>query len=713
VEHIYPRIVQETGISLQQVEACSQLLDGGNTVPFVARYRKEATGGLDENQIRLIEERLQFHRNLEQRKEEVLRLIDEQGKLTEELAFKIRSAEKLVQVEDLYLPYRPKRKTRASQAREKGLQGLADYLLSFPRAGNVEEEALRYTSEEISSREALQGAMDIVAEMAAEDAVARGWIRDYTRRTGILQVAARDPELESPYRMYYEYREAVAKIPPHRILAINRGEREDILKVALTIEPDRIIEYLEGRWVKSGITAGYVLEAVKDGYLRLIKPAVERDLRAELSQRAEEQAIKVFAQNLGGLLLQPPVKGQIVMGIDPAYRTGCKWTVVDDTGKMLEVGVVYPTPPHKKTAEAQRTLTEKIRKYGVTAIAIGNGTASRETEQFIADLIRETALTVPYTIVSEAGASVYSASKLAAQEFPQLDVSERSAVSIARRLQDPLAELVKIEPKAIGVGQYQHDLPRKELDSSLNAVVESAVNRVGVELNTASPSLLSYVSGLSAAVAGNIVKYRDENGRFKNRKQLLKVAKLGPKAFEQAAGFLRVYGGENPLDSTAIHPESYGLAEQLLKSVGTDPGDIGQPGLAAKLKDLSIKKLSQELGAGEPTLKDVLDCLQKPHRDPRDDLPAPIFRTDVLSIDDLLPGMVLQGTVRNVVDFGAFVDIGVKNDGLVHISEMADRFIRHPSEVVAVGDVVSVRVLSVDKARGKAALSLKPDSERR
>jgi uncharacterized protein len=698
---------------LQQVEACSQLLDGGNTVPFVARYRKEATGGLDENQIRLIEERLQFHRNLEQRKEEVLRLIDEQGKLTEELAFKIRSAEKLVQVEDLYLPYRPKRKTRASQAREKGLQGLADYLLSFPRAGNVEEEALRYTSEEISSREALQGAMDIVAEMAAEDAVARGWIRDYTRRTGILQVAARDPELESPYRMYYEYREAVAKIPPHRILAINRGEREDILKVALTIEPDRIIEYLEGRWVKSGITAGYVLEAVKDGYLRLIKPAVERDLRAELSQRAEEQAIKVFAQNLGGLLLQPPVKGQIVMGIDPAYRTGCKWTVVDDTGKMLEVGVVYPTPPHKKTAEAQRTLTEKIRKYGVTAIAIGNGTASRETEQFIADLIRETALTVPYTIVSEAGASVYSASKLAAQEFPQLDVSERSAVSIARRLQDPLAELVKIEPKAIGVGQYQHDLPRKELDSSLNAVVESAVNRVGVELNTASPSLLSYVSGLSAAVAGNIVKYRDENGRFKNRKQLLKVAKLGPKAFEQAAGFLRVYGGENPLDSTAIHPESYGLAEQLLKSVGTDPGDIGQPGLAAKLKDLSIKKLSQELGAGEPTLKDVLDCLQKPHRDPRDDLPAPIFRTDVLSIDDLLPGMVLQGTVRNVVDFGAFVDIGVKNDGLVHISEMADRFIRHPSEVVAVGDVVSVRVLSVDKARGKAALSLKPDSERR
>ncbi|MEQ8174204.1 MAG: Tex family protein [Syntrophomonadaceae bacterium] len=707
---MYPRIVQETGISLQQVKACIQLLDGGNTVPFVARYRKEATGGLDENQIRLIEERLQFHRNLEQRKEEVLRLIDEQGQLTEQLTVMIRQAEKLVQVEDLYLPYRPKRKTRASQAREKGLQGLADYFLSFPQTGNVEEEALLYTSEDLSSHEALQGAMDIVAEMAAEDAIGRGWIRDYTRRTGILQVAARDRELESPYRMYYEYQEAVAKIPPHRILAINRGEREDILKVALTVEPDRIIEYLEGSWVKTGITADYVSEAVKDGYLRLSKPAVERDLRAELSQRAQEQAIKVFAQNLGGLLLQPPVKGQIVLGLDPAYRTGCKWTVVDDTGKMLEVGVVYPTPPHKKIAEAKKILTEKIRKYGVTVIAIGNGTASRETEQFIADLIREMALTVPYTIVSEAGASVYSASKLAAQEFPELDVSERSAVSIARRLQDPLAELVKIEPKAIGVGQYQHDLPRKELDSSLNAVVESAVNRVGVELNTASPSLLSYVSGLSAAVAGNIVKHRDENGRFKNRRQLLKVPKLGPKAYEQAAGFLRVYGGENPLDSTAIHPESYGLAEKLLNSVGADPGDIGKPVLTEKLRGLSIKKLSQELEAGEPTLKDVLDCLQKPHRDPREDLPAPIFRTDVLSIDDLLPGMVLNGTVRNVVDFGAFVDIGIKNDGLVHISEMAERFIRHPSEVVSVGDVVSVRVLSVDKGRGKVALSLKPET---
>lgn len=707
MEHLYPRIVQETGIPQQQVKACVQLLDGGNTVPFIARYRKEATGGLDENQIRLLEERLQFHRSLEQRKEEVLRLIDEQGKLTEELAVKIRQAEKLVQVEDLYLPYRPKRKTRASQAREKGLQGLADYLLSFPQTGNVEDEILSYIAEDLTSREALQGAMDIVAETAAEDAAARGWIRDYTRRIGVLQVAARDSEVESPYRMYYEYQEAVAKIPPHRILAINRGEREDILKVALSIDTDRIIEYLEGRWVKPGITAGYVLDAIKDGYQRLIKPAVERDLRTELSQRAEEQAIKIFAQNLGGLLLQPPVKGQIVMGIDPAYRTGCKWTVVDDTGKMLEVGVVYPTPPHKRIAEAQRVLSDKIRKYGVTVIAIGNGTASRETEQFVADMIREMALSVPYTIVSEAGASVYSASKLAAQEFPELDVSERSAVSIARRLQDPLAELVKIEPKAIGVGQYQHDLPRKELDSSLNAVVESAVNRVGVELNTASPSLLSYVAGLSAAVAGNIVKYRDENGRFKNRRQLLKVAKLGPKAFEQAAGFLRVYGGENPLDSTAIHPESYGLAEKMLISVGAHIDDIGKPVLAAKLKGLSIKRLSQELGAGEPTLKDVLDCLQKPHRDPREDLPAPVFRTDVLSIDDLLPEMVLDGTVRNVVDFGAFVDIGVKNDGLIHISEMADRFIRHPSEVVSVGDVVSVRIISVDKTRGKVALSLK------
>ncbi len=708
MDYIFDRIVGETRISLRQVKSVAGLLDDGNTVPFIARYRKEATGGLDENEIRLLEERIKYHRSLEQRKDEVIRLIDEQGKLSDELEKKIRQAIKLVEVEDLYLPFRPKRKTRASIARDKGLQGLADYLLSFPQEGNTGEVADHYLSDQVATREeALKGARDIIAEQVAEDADSRGWIRDYTRRFGILQVAAKDPEAESPYRMYYDYQEAVAKIPPHRILAINRGEREDILKVALLIEPDKIVDHLGGRFVKPGITEDLVLEAVQDGYNRLIKPSVERDIRNELTQKAEEQAINIFAKNLSSLLLQPPVKGQTVLGIDPAYRTGCKWTIVDDTGKMLEVGVVYPTPPHKKIAEAESVLADKINKYCVTAIAIGNGTASRETEQFVAGLIKNKGLSVPYTIVSEAGASVYSASKLAAQEFADLDVSERSAVSIARRLQDPLAELVKIEPKAIGVGQYQHDLPPKELDSSLAAVVESAVNRVGVELNTASVSLLAYISGLSSVVASNIVRYRDDNGRFKNRKQLLKVAKLGTKAYQQAAGFLRVYGGDNPLDSTAIHPESYALAEQILSSSGASPEDIGKPALALKLREFNTKKLSEMLGAGEPTLKDVLDCLQKPHRDPREDLPPPIFRTDVLSIEDLTAGMILTGTVRNVVDFGAFVDIGVKNDGLVHISEMADRYIKHPLEVVAVGDVINVRVLSVDRERGKVALSMK------
>lgn len=708
MDHIFERIVDETGLSLRQVESVAGLLDDGNTVPFIARYRKEATGGLDENEIRWLEERIKYHRSLEQRKDEVIRLIEEQGRLSNELEKMIRQASKLVEVEDLYLPFRPKRKTRASAARDNGLQGLADYLLTFPQEGKVKDEAVKYLSEQVAGVEdAVRGAQDIIAEQIAEDAQARGWIRDYSRKSGVLQVAAKDAGAESAYRMYYEYQEPAAKIPPHRILAVNRGEREGFLKVSLTVDSHKIVEYLKMRFIKPGITENLVLEAVLDGYNRLIRPSVERDIRNELSQKAEQQAIKVFAKNLGSLLLQPPVKGQTVLGIDPAYRTGCKWTVVDDTGKMLEVGVVYPTPPHNKAAEAEAILFEKIKKYGVTAIAIGNGTASRETEQFIAAMIKNKALSVPYTIVSEAGASVYSASRLAAQEFADLDVSERSAVSIARRLQDPLAELVKIEPKAIGVGQYQHDLPQKELDSSLTAVVESAVNRVGVELNTASASLLSYVSGLSPAVANNIVRYRDENGRFKNRGQLLKVAKLGPKAYQQAAGFLRVYGGDNPFDATAIHPESYALAERILVSFGASPEDIGKPALALKLRDINTRKLSDMLGAGEPTLKDVLECLQKPHRDPRDDLPPPVFRTDVLSIEDLTPGMILTGTVRNVVDFGAFVDIGIKNDGLVHISEMADRFIRHPLEVASVGDIITVRVLSVDRERGKVALSMK------
>jgi uncharacterized protein len=708
MEQIFKRILEETHISLRQIRAVVQLLDDKNTVPFIARYRKEATGGLDENEIRLIEERLNFHRNLEQRKEEVIRLIEEQGKLTAELETRIRQAGKLVEIDDIYLPFRPKRKTRASTARARGLQPLADFLLACPRQGKPEEEASRYLSDEVTSIEvALQGAMDIVAEQVSEDASARGWIREYSRKNGILVVAAKDKNVESPYRMYYEYQEAVSKIPPHRILAINRGEREEILKVSVSLESDKIVDYLSRRYVKPGVTAEYLTKAIQDSYSRLIKPSIERDLRNELSEKAEEQAITVFAKNLHSLLMQPPVKGQIILGLDPAYRTGCKWTIVDDTGKMLEVGVVYPTPPQKKVTEAEEILTRQIKKYGVTAIAIGNGTASRETEQFVAEMIKNKQLQIPYTIVSEAGASVYSASPLAAQEFPHLDVAQRSAVSIARRLQDPLAELVKIEPRAIGVGQYQHDLPPKELDQNLTTVVESAVNQVGVELNTASASLLTYVSGLTSTVANKVVEYRDQNGKFKNRKELLKVSKLGPKTFQQAAGFLRIYQADNPLDSTAIHPESYQLALRILEIAGASLEEIGTPVLAAKLGTLKPATLAQNLGAGEPTVKDVIACLLKPHRDPREDLPPVVFRTDVLSIEDITPGMFLTGTVRNVVDFGAFVDIGIKNDGLVHISQMADRYIRHPMEVVAVGDVVTVQVLSVDRDRGKVALSMK------
>ena len=708
MEQIFNRILEETHISLRQIRAVVQLLDDKNTVPFIARYRKEATGGLDENEIRLIEERLNFHRNLEQRKEEVIRLIEEQGKLTAELETRIRQAGKLVEIDDIYLPFRPKRKTRASTARARGLQPLADFLLACSQQGKPEEEAGRYLSDEVTSIEvALQGAMDIVAEQVSEDASARGWIREYSRKNGILVVAAKDKNVESPYRMYYEYQEAVSKIPPHRILAINRGEREEILKVSVSLETDKIVDYLNRRYVKPGVTTEYLTQAIQDSYSRLIKPSIERDLRNELSEKAEEQAITVFAKNLRSLLLQPPVKGQIILGLDPAYRTGCKWTIVDDTGKMLEVGVVYPTPPQKKVTEAEEILTRAIKKYGVTAIAIGNGTASRETEQFVAEMIKNKQLQIPYTIVSEAGASVYSASLLAAQEFPHLDVAQRSAVSIARRLQDPLAELVKIEPRAIGVGQYQHDLPPKELDRNLTTVVESAVNQVGVELNTASASLLTYVSGLTSTVANKVVEYRDQNGKFKNRKELLKVSKLGPKTFQQAAGFLRIYQADNPLDSTAIHPESYQLALEILEIAGASLEEIGTPALATKLGTLKPATLVQNLGAGEPTVKDVIACLLKPHRDPREDLPPVVFRTDVLSIEDITPGMFLTGTVRNVVDFGAFVDIGIKNDGLVHISQMADRYIRHPMEVVAVGDVVTVRVLSVDRERGKVALSMK------
>lgn len=708
MEKIIKHIQEETGVNSWQINAVVNLLDDDNTIPFIARYRKEMTGNLDETALRLIEERLKYHRNLEQRKEEVIRLIDEQGKLTPELQSQIEAATKMLEIDDIYLPYRPKRKTRASTARARGLQPLADYLWSFPTDGDPLAEAVAYISEEIpDANAALQGANDIVAEEAAEDAEIRGWIRDYSRRSGIMQVKARDSEAESPYRMYYDYQEPVAKIPPHRILAINRGEREEILKVNLTVDTDRIMQYLGHHYLQGGVTAVYIEQALQDSYTRLIKPSIERDLRNELTEKAVTHAIQIFARNLRSLLLQPPVKGQIVLGLDPAYRTGCKWTIIDDTGKVLDMGVVYPTPPQRKTREAEQILTAKIQEYQVTAIAIGNGTASRETEQFVAAMIQNNHLSVAYTIVSEAGASVYSASKLAAQEFPDLDVSQRSAVSIARRVQDPLAELVKIEPKSLGVGQYQHDLPPKELNEKLKIVVESAVNQVGVELNSASAPLLSYVAGVSDTVAQNIVKHRDQEGKFRNRKQLLKVARLGPATFQQAAGFLRIYAGDNPLDATAIHPESYEVALKLLDMVGASPEEIGTAAIASRLNGLKVSELARSLDVGELTLKDVIEALQKPHRDPRDELPPPIFRTDVLSIEDLSPGMTLHGTVRNVVDFGAFVDIGIKNDGLVHISELADRYVRHPMEVVSIGDQVTVKVLSIDRDRGKVSLSMK------
>lgn len=668
------------------------------------------TGELDEIQIRQIEEQVGYYRSLEQRKEEVIRLIDEQGKLTAELREQIAGAVKLTEVEDIYRPYRPKRRTRAGLARERGLEPLADYLLSFPAAGSPEDEAAKYLSEEVPTAEdALQGAMDIIAEDVADDPRVRGWVRDYTRQHGILATCARDPEKESVYRMYYDYREPVSKIPSHRVLAIDRGEREEFLRVAVELEQEPILLWLNRRYLReNSVTTNLVQRAVADAYQRLIAPAVERDLRTELTEMAAEQAIVVFSKNLRSLLLQPPIRGKVVLGVDPAYRTGCKWAVVDQTGKLLEVGVVYPTPPQQKIRQAEAELTRVIGQYGVDVIAIGNGTASRETEQFVADLIQQ--LKKPglaYVIVNEAGASVYSASKVAIKEFPGLDLSRRSAVSIARRLQDPLAELVKIEPKAVGVGQYQHDLPQKRLDESLAKVVESAVNHVGVDLNTASFSLLSYVSGIKPTVAENIVSYRDQNGAFENREELLDVPRLGPKTFEQCAGFLRLSGGENPLDSTPIHPESYELTAQLLELIESNLDEIGTPVLRDKLAQLDVKKTAESLGAGIPTLRDIIEALLRPGRDPRDDLPQPVFRTDVLSIEDLRPGMQLKGVVRNVVDFGAFVDIGVEQDGLVHISELSEKFVKNPLDVVAVGDVVSVRVLSVDVERSRISLSMR------
>ncbi len=711
-ERMIKQIAGELGLGLGQVRTVAGLLDDGNTIPFIARYRKEMTGELDEVQLRAIDDRRTYLKGLEDRKGEVIRLIDEQGKLTPELQAAIEKAIKLQEVEDLYRPYRQKRKTRASVAKERGLEPLALWLLSQPRQGDLRAEAAKYINSEKgveTAEDAIQGASDIVAEGLADDAAIRRWVRKFTWDQGVLISKAKNAEAESVYEMYYQYSEPVRRLPPHRVLAINRGEREEFLSVSIDVPTDRIVDEINRRTIKGGGPARDTLAAAaEDAYKRLISPSIERELRGELTEKAEEHAIGIFSENLRNLLLQPPVKGRVVLGVDPAYRTGCKLAVVDDTGKLLEVAVTYPTPPHNKKAEAEVVFRRMIDQYGVGLIVIGNGTGSRETEQFVVGIIKALPeRDLQYLIVNEAGASVYSASKLAAEEFPDLDVSERSAVSIARRLQDPLAELVKIEPKAIGVGQYQHDVTQKRLDESLTGVVESAVNHVGVDVNTASPSLLSYVSGINATMARNIVKLREEKGKFTDRAQIQKVPRLGAKTFEQCAGFLRISDGGNPLDRTPIHPESYDVVGKLFKELGLKLADIGTEPLKAKLGEVRLEDVAERLGVGLPTLRDIVDSLQRPGRDPRNELPPPIFHTDVLDIEDLKPSMELQGTVRNVVDFGAFVDIGIKNDGLVHISQISNKFVKHPTEVVAVGDTVTVWVLGVDLKKGRVSLTMR------
>ncbi|MGB8956038.1 MAG: Tex family protein [Tumebacillaceae bacterium] len=716
-KHNFTReIAGELALRPGQVEATVALLDEGNTIPFIARYRKEMTGELDENQLRDVQERLTAMRNLASRKEEVHRLIDEQEKMTSELAAAIAGAKTLTELDDLYRPYRPKRKTRASVAREKGLEQLKDWLLDQP-AGDVLAEAERYVSEEkgvATAEEALQGALDIFAEEVSDDAETRKKVRDLTQKKGAVKSAAtgKADEETDVYAIYADYEEPLAKVPPHRILAMNRGEREDALRVTIIAPVGEIQQLLERMHLpkKATVATEHLRGALEDGYKRLIAPSIEREVRALLTEVAEEQAIKVFAKNLKQLLLQPPIKGHTVLAVDPAYRTGCKVAVIDETGKVLDITVTYPTPPMSKTVEAKRIINGLIDKHGVNLIVIGNGTASRETELFIAELIGERrGDDLSYLIVSEAGASVYSASKLAGEEFPSLDVAERSAISIGRRVQDPLAELVKIDPKSVGVGQYQHDVSQKRLEEQLTAVVESAVNSVGVDLNTASPSLLSYVSGLSATVAKNVVAYREEVGKFTSRKQLGKVPRLGPKTYQQAVGFLRIPEADFALDNTPIHPESYDAAEKLLAKLEFRVKDVTDPKkretVQAKLAGLDVEAMAGELGVGVPTLRDIIEALQKPGRDPRDELPPPLLRRDVLKMEDLEPGMVLKGTVRNVVDFGAFVDIGVKQDGLVHISEIADRFVKNAMDVLAVGDVIDVKVLGVDLKKGRISLS--------
>lgn len=710
---IIKKLAEELQIRPGQAQAAVKLIDEGNTIPFISRYRKEATGALNDEVLRNLYERLNYLRNLEEKKEQVLSSIEEQGKLTEELKKQILAADTLVAVDDLYRPYRPKRRTRATIAKEKGLEPLANLLSLQQLDHSAEEEAEAYISEEkgvASAEEALQGAMDIVAEAIADEADYRTYIREKTMKKGTLTSTAKDEKAESVYEMYYNFEEPVAKLAGHRILALNRGEKEKILTVKLEAPEEEIIRYLEKKTIRreNPYTTPYLKEAVADSYQRLIAPAIEREIRNSLTEEAQEGAIRVFGKNLEQLLMQPPIRGQVVLGWDPAFRTGCKLAVVDATGKVLDTVVIFPTAPQNKVAEAKAVLKKLIAKYHITLISVGNGTASRESEQVIVELLKELPVPVQYVIVNEAGASVYSASKLATEEFPNFDVGQRSAASIARRLQDPLAELVKIDPKSIGVGQYQHDMNQKSLGEALEGVVEDCVNKVGVDLNTASVPLLEHVSGINKTIAKNIVAYREENGIFKNRKALLKVAKLGPKAFEQCAGFLRISDGTQPLDATSVHPESYGVAEALLKRLGYSEDELKKgaiPGLHKKISD--YKKLAEELGTGELTLRDIVSELEKPGRDPREDMPKPILRTDVLEMKDLKPGMILKGTVRNVIDFGAFVDIGVHQDGLVHISQICDRFIKHPLEAVSVGDIVDVQVLSVDVAKKRIALTMK------
>ena len=777
------KLKDELNVEKWQVEAAVKLIDEGNTIPFISRYRKEVTGSLNDEVLRNLHERLTYLRNLEEKKEQVLKSIEEQGQLTDELRAKIVAAETMVVVEDLYRPYRPKRKTRASVAKEKGLDGLANIILAQETTKSLIEEAESFVSEEKevkNVKEALQGAMDIIAEMISDNADYRAYIREATFEEGKLISQAKDEKTESVYEMYYAYEEPVSKVAGHRVLAINRGENEKILTVKIAAPEERILRFLEKKVItnENENTTPALQATIQDSYQRLIAPAIEREIRNELTEKAEDGAISVFGKNLEQLLMQPPIAGKVVLGWDPAFRTGCKLAVVDETGKVLDTKVIYPTAPQNKVEEAKAELKKLIKKYNISLISVGNGTASRESEQVIVELIKELDTPVQYIIVNEAGASVYSASKLATEEFPNFDVGQRSAASIARRLQDPLAELVKIDPKSIGVGQYQHDMNQKKLGEALNGVVEDSVNKVGVDLNTASASLLEYISGISKVIAKNIVDYRETNGRFTNRKQLLKVAKLGPKAFEQCAGFMRILDGDNPLDATSVHPESYAAAEKLLEKLNLTMDDLkeiqkkaavqkGKPvqktkpakqdnkknkivirntntamgkalaaamggvelqqentkaatavmdkeaviagGLERKIKDK--KKLAEELGIGEITLTDILKELEKPARDPREDMPAPILRSDVLDMKDLKPGMVLKGTVRNVIDFGVFVDIGVHQDGLVHISQITEKFIKHPLEAVSVGDIVDVKVMDVDLAKKRISLTMRLDKK--